>query len=288
MRSVVLLIGVAIVSFLFFVVPGFYIVSTGNVGVEETWGEVDLKEKSPGPNWVFWIVSDAWEYSTKTITVDLNDMQPKAADNLSLRDLDVSIFYRVAPSMPADLYTKFASEAVKGDEGWYSGYNLILREGRSAVYEAVAEIDSLKLHRNREVLSADIRRRLQNQMSKKMKDKGLDENAFYIERVAIRQLRTDSSIEDEIQAQVKAQKKLERKQVEVEIAKKDAEVEIERARGIAESNKIINNSLTAAYLQHEINKALQSFADNGNSTVVIPANMEGFEMILDGKNLGSK
>jgi len=62
-------------------------------------------------------------------------------------------------------------------------------------------------------------------------------------------------------------------------------IEIERAKGIAEANRIINSSLTAAYLQHEINTALMRFADNEGSVVVLPANMQGFDLILDGSQL---
>ena len=57
------------------------------------------------------------------------------------------------------------------------------------------------------------------------------------------------------------------------------------AKGIAESNRIINSSLTAEYLQHEINKALGEFAKNGGSAVVIPANMQGFQLLLDSGGL---
>ena len=74
--------------------------------------------------------------------------------------------------------------------------------------------------------------------------------------------------------------------MQVEIAKKDAEIEIERAKGIAEANRIINSSLTAEYLQHEVNTALLRFADNEGSVVVLPANMQGFDLILDGSQLG--
>ncbi|NNM20939.1 MAG: hypothetical protein HKO55_06685, partial [Gammaproteobacteria bacterium] len=81
------------------------------------------------------------------------------------------------------------------------------------------------------------------------------------------------------------QKRLEAKRIEVDIAQKDAEIEIERARGIAQANEIINASLTAEYLQHEVNLALQAFAANGGSTVVIPANMQGFDLILDQSQL---
>jgi hypothetical protein len=35
-----------------------------------------------------------------------------------------------------------------------------------------------------------------------------------------------------------------------------------------------------AYLQHELNLTLQKFAETGANTIVVPANMRGFEMIL--------
>ena len=62
-------------------------------------------------------------------------------------------------------------------------------------------------------------------------------------RVVVRALNTDPSIEAAIRDAVEAEKRLEAKQVQVEIAKKDAEIEIARARGIAEANRIINSSL---------------------------------------------
>lgn len=35
----------------------------------------------------------------------------------------------------------------------------------------------------------------------------------------------------------------------------------------------------------EVNRALQEFADNGGRVVVIPANMQGFDLILDNGQL---
>ena len=57
----------------------------------------------------------------------------------------------------------------------------------------------------------------------------------------------------------------------------DAEIEVERARRIAEANSIVNDSLTAQYWQHNINVALQSFAENKGQLVV----MQGFDVTLD-------
>jgi hypothetical protein len=83
---------------------------------------------------------------------------------------------------------------------------------------------------------------------------------------------TDPSIEEAIRAAVANQKKLEAMAVQTEIAKKEAEIRVTEADGIARSNHIIAGSLTRECLQHEANQALQTFAEKGNTnTVVIPA-----------------
>jgi regulator of protease activity HflC (stomatin/prohibitin superfamily) len=48
-----------------------------------------------------------------------------------------------------------------------------------------------------------------------------------------------------------AQQLLEEKETQKEIAKEDAEIKIEEAKGIAEAQGIINSTLIKNYLQHE-------------------------------------
>lgn len=107
-----------------------------------------------------------------------------------------------------------------------------------------------------------------------------DPGVFRVSRVIIRSVLTDPSIEKSIQDAVDAEKKLEAKKIQVEIAQKDAEIVIARVHGIAKANDIINDSLTPEYLQHEMNTALIKFAEQGNSAVVIPANMGNVQMLL--------
>jgi hypothetical protein len=156
---------------------------------------------------------------------------------------------------------------------------VVFREARGAIYDEVARVDSLVLHRQREQLQQNIQERLQSRLV------SAAPGGVVLSRVVVRALNTDPSIEQAIQLAVQNQKRLEAKKIEVEIAAKDAEIEIARAKGIAESNRIINSSLTAEYLQHEINKALGEFAKNGGSAVVIPANMQGFQLLLDSGGL---
>ena len=257
-----------------------YTVESGNVAVERTLGKVNHEEQLQGLNFKMPFLTTSIEFSAKEIAIDINDLTPKAADNLSLKDLDVSIFYRVPKDRVSELMVKYAAAAVRGADGIYMpAYGLLFREARAAIYEQVSEIDSLQLHKQRELLQADVLEELQGRLESS------DAGDIIITRVVVRALNTDPSIEAAIRDAVEAETRLEAKQVQVEIAKKDAEIEIERAKAIAEANNIINSSLTAEYLQHEVNKALQRFADNDGSVVVIPANMQGFEMILDSGQL---
>ena len=260
-----------------------YTVESGNVSVERTLGKVNHEEQLQGLNFKMPFVTSKQEFSAKEIAIDINDLTPKAADNLSLKDLDVSVFYRVPQERVSELYVKYAQTSGRGSDGIYlPAYGLVVREARSAIYEQVSKIDSLQLHKQRESLQTDVLEELQDRL-----EQG-DPGDIVITRVVVRALNTDPSIEAAIRDAVEAEKRLEAKEVQVEIAMKDAEIEVERAKGIAEANAIINQSLTAEYLQHEVNTALLRFADNDGSVVVIPANMQGFEMILDGSALGNR
>jgi len=253
-----------------------YTIDTGNVGVTKTLGTVNIDEVTPGFHLRLPFITEVREFSAKENSFDLTDLTPKAADNLSLRELDVTVFYKAAQDKIADLTVKYAATEERGPQGvYYPAYGVVWREARGAVYEVVAGIDSLQLHKEREALQNSVLALLQKRLDSK------DPGVFSIQRVVVRALNTDPSIEQSIQLAVQNQKKLEAKKIEVEIAAKEAEIEVAKAQGIAKANQIINSSLTAEYLQHEINLALAEFAKHDGQTVVIPANMQGFQVLLN-------
>jgi regulator of protease activity HflC (stomatin/prohibitin superfamily) len=253
-----------------------YVIETGNVGVTKTLGTVSLEEVSPGFHLRLPIITSVREFSGKENSFDLTDLTPKAADNLSLRDLDVTVFYATSAEKIADISVKYSASEQPAEGGvLYPGYALVWREARGAVYEEVAKVDSLQLHKQRNQLQEQIRDLLQKRLDAE------DPKVFNISRVVVRALNTDPSIEQSIQLAVQNQKRLEAKKIEVEIAAREAEIEVAKAQGIAKANQIINASLTAEYLQHEINLALREFAKNDGQAIVIPANMQGFSIMLN-------
>ena len=259
---VVLLIGIAVLTGL------FGTISTGNIGVRTTLGIISQTEVPPGV-YVKWpVISSVDEFTAKEIAIDLTDLTPKAKDNLSLRDMDVSVYYRAEPGRIAELQSKYASQSIRAPEGKYylPAYQLVYRIARNVSYEEVARVDSLVMHTKREEIAAAIARNMQVALDQS------DPAVFHVTRVVVRSVITDPSIEESIRQAVANQKKLEAMAVQTEIAKKEADIRVTEARGIAESNRIISGSLTREYLQHEANQALMKFAEKGNShTVVIPA-----------------
>ena len=244
-------------------------IQTGNVGIRTTLGIISQEEIEPGIYFKWPVISTVHEFSAKDIVIDLSDLTPKAKDNLSLRDMDVSIYYRADQKAVADLYAKYASQSARHADGYYMpAYELVWRIARNACYEEIARLDSLVIHTQRDQLGAAIAKKLQEELDR------TDRGVFTISRVVIRSVQTDPSIEQSIQQAVANQKKLEAMQVQTEIAKREAEIKVTEARGIAESNRIISGSLTREYLQHEANLALQTFAEKGNAnTVIVPSGM---------------
>jgi regulator of protease activity HflC (stomatin/prohibitin superfamily) len=252
---------------------------SGNVGVRTTLGKVNPEEIEPGIYLGLPGVSRVQEFSAKEIAVELNDLTPKARDNLSLRDLDVTVYYKVAPGSVADLYVKYAARHAQseGSRVYLPAYQLVHGIARNVIYEESSRVDSLVMHTKRDEMAAAIRKALQTELD--ANDKGV----FTITRVVIRALTTDPAIERAIQESVAAQKQLETTKQRIQIAEAEAQVEIKKAEGIAKANQIINQSLTREYLQHESNLALQNFAEKGGThTVVIPATMQTAPLITLG------
>jgi regulator of protease activity HflC (stomatin/prohibitin superfamily) len=251
-------------------------IETGNVGVRNTLGKINPEEVEPGIYLGLPGISSVQAFSAKEIAVDLNDLTPKARDNLSLRDLDLTVYYKVAPASIAELYVKYAARHAKadGNREYLPAYQLVQGIARNVIYEEASKMDSLLMHTKRDEMAAAVKRGIQAELD--LNDKAV----FTITRVVVRALTTDPAIEKAIQESVAAQKQLETTRQRIQIAEAEAQVEVKKAEGIAKANQIINQSLTREYLQHESNLALMKFAEKGGAaTVVIPANMQTAPLI---------
>ena len=106
--------GILLLALLF---SSFYTVDTGAVAVEKTLGRVNLTEVQPGLNFRIPGLAQYRILVLKEIPLDITDLTPKAADNLSLRDLDVTVFYTAAADKIAELSVNYAAADEAGPDG---------------------------------------------------------------------------------------------------------------------------------------------------------------------------
>ncbi|HCJ9817161.1 TPA: SPFH domain-containing protein [Escherichia coli] len=252
-----ILLGLAMLATCFTLTGCFGIIDQGNVGVRTSFGEIK-QEPVTGMYQTFF--SDVTVYTTKETNVAITGMTPRARDNLTLKELDVVIYYTTNPLKLPTLQATTAGQSAKleGDDFLRPGYILIDNLGRSMSMDAASHFDSLTIHANRPALEKEIAVALQAELDK------AQPGTFKITRVVVTTAQTDPTIEKSIQENVTAAKRLD-------TARKN--VEIKQQEGIA--NKAIADTLTPEFLQHEYNQAIATCAANANCHLIVDGSQSG-------------
>ena len=93
----------------------------------------------------------------------------------------------------------------------------------------------------------------------------LDQRGIVVQDVLLRDVRLPPSFAQSIEAKLRAEQESLQKEFELTKAKKDAEIEIARAQGVAKSNEIIASSISDNYLRYKWIEGLQA---NDDMTVI--------------------
>ena len=141
----------------------------------------------------------------------------------------------------------------KGEsDKYFVAYTLVEQVGRSVIFDKISEHDSLTIHRQRNIIEANIKDQLQSELDKN------DPGAFKITRVIIRAVATDKAVEESFRRNITATKDLETSQVQQERAKIDAE-----------TNKIKSEGLSEKVLTLEYFSTLRHISQSGKNTFII-------------------
>jgi regulator of protease activity HflC (stomatin/prohibitin superfamily) len=247
-KKLMMILMVAIASLL----TGCGFVETGNVGVRTAFGQVESQEIQPGFYTAFFSHVD--QFTVKETFVALENMTPRAKDNLTLKDLDVTVYYKMAPGKVADFAVGHAGMSVKavGENFARPGYVLLENIARGVIYDEASKFDSLTMHQNRQGLESAITKSLVEALGKS------DPGYFEITRVIIRSIQTDPQVEESIRKAVAKDK-------ELEAAQKDVQVK----QQMADANERLAHSLSPAFLQHEYIGALNECAKNQHCTMIV-------------------
>ena len=212
MKNISKVIALTIMSF---VMVGCGAIDTNNAGVRTSWDN-QVQPEIVTAGFYTSILSSVDEWVGKEIMIELDNMTPKAGDNLTMEDLDVEIYYTTALNAMPGLKTKYANAHVTTGGYTYPAYRLVQSQGREAVYKATSALNSLDIHKNRETLAIAIERSLQEILNVD------DPSIFTVTKVIVKQAKTDSTLEESIQLAIKKEKEFEAKEKEVAIKGQEA------------------------------------------------------------------
>ena len=103
---------------------------------------------------------------------------------------------------------------------------------------------------------------------------------FEVRSIVVGNIQYPPEIVNAVSQKLAATQELERKNTEIEIAKREKEKRIIEAEGIAQATQIISQRLTAAYLQYEAIKAQRDTINSPNHTIIyIPVGAMGVPLV---------
>lgn len=252
-------------------------VSTGEVGVQSTFGKIKLTELGPGLYEPFTKTVDV--YSVREITVPMNNVAgAKTKDNITMQDVDVDIRYSIAPDKVADTVTRLAGDSGKNADGvMVAGEKFVTRNAREAVLDSVKQFKADEVHLKREEITGLIATKLQTELNKEMPE------TFIIHGVTARALVTDTKLEQSIREAAQVQFELQKKLQQEEVAKADGKILLQRAKDEAAANNEVSKSLTPQLLRKMELEAQRAFAKEGTHTIVLGNAGTGSNLLLNAK-----
>jgi len=195
-------------------------IETGEVGLRRGFDkQIEKVELEPG-SFNQEIVGDVLVFPVKQIALNEDKLQPMTADHSVLRELDFTAIYNINPAAVGELYTtrSHALNAIDSNGDTLLMYNYMRTIANSAAFKAVNKVNALDVPNSRSQIEHDTLMI----MRQALVDDGLS-NSITIDQVQIKNVTLNQSIIDSAQSVINAQNALKAKQIEVEIASKEAE-----------------------------------------------------------------
>jgi regulator of protease activity HflC (stomatin/prohibitin superfamily) len=239
-----------------FVLRSCTIVPAGNVKVVDFMGSVSKQSLRPGPRLT--------NPLAKRITMDTRVIEVKehletpTSEGLTAT-VDISLLFSLMPEGAPEMYKEYGINWVD---------KIVYPNLRSATRDVISNYKSEDLYsKSRTTIASDISQRLEKQfLSRNI----LLDNKDGRESVLLRDLQLPLEVKSAIERKIKEKQASE--QMEFTLLKETQESERKRieARGIADAQKIIAESLTSPYLQWRFTSVMEKAAESPNSTFWVP------------------
>ncbi len=243
---------VVFVLFLFVVSAGFMgfvVIEDGEAGVRADFGRIAAEPVGTGWHFYFRPVSWIEKWNIKSQEIKETAQVPSSEGLIST--LDVSIIYNV----PKDRVVMVRRTIGRN-------YREIILE--PYVREAIRNI--ISGYEVKALYSEQSRKEISDKIAGFLKEK-LESRGIVIQDTLLRDVRLPGPFAQSIEQKLRTEQESLQKQFELVKAKKDAEIEVARAEGVAKSNEIIAKSLSESYLRYQWIQGLQK---NDLQVVYVP------------------
>jgi len=215
-----------------FLATGCVVIEDGEVGVSKSFGSISDEPVAQGVALQFPVVRIVETWNVKL--QELKETAQVPSSEGLIVGLDTSLLFQVQPNKAPSL---------RKTVGWNYVELLIIPYFRNAVRDVVSGYPVKNIYgvQGRKEIAGKVRDFLVENLT----PRGID-----VVDVLLRDVKLPAKFKDSIEAKLTAEQRVQQKQFELEQAKKDAEIEVARARGAAEAQKIVRSTLSDSYLQY--------------------------------------
>ncbi len=232
------------------------IIDAGEVGIKLRFGKIVSEELFPGIHFKLPGAEKIVIFSTRVEKIDMRAKTGNPIVALSIEglpaSLDVTILYRIIPDKADRIYKNYGINYAE---------KLIVPIAREAIRNVVAQYKIEDLYSTK-------RAKLQTSIYRDIKEK-LEKCDIEVVDVLLRNVKLPSKVVEKIEEKLRAKEEAEKMKFVIQKEKLEAERKITEAKGIAESNRIIANSLSSSYLQWYYLQTISMLANSPNNTFII-------------------
>jgi len=211
---------------------GCVVIEDGEVGVSKSFGSISDEPVLQGVALQFPVVRTVTPWNIKLQEIKETAQVP-SSEGLIV-GLDTSLLFQVMPEHAPD---------IRKTVGRNYREVLVIPYLRNAVRDVVSgyPVKNIYGEAGRKEIAAKIRAFL---------EENLEPRGVQIVDVLLRDVKLPQGFRDSIESKLTAEQKVQRKEFELLQAKKDAEIEVARARGAAQAQEIVRSTLSGSYLQY--------------------------------------
>ena len=255
----------------------FIQIEAGEVGVKKLFGKVQMDQLPSGLHFINPLY-DVIKMDIKTQNYTMSGILDEGlksgddairvltADGLEVT-IDLTVLYRLIP---------FEAPRILKETGTDYRDKIVRPISRTKIRDNSVYYEAISLYSTR-------RDEFQNRIFKSIDDE-FKKRGLMLENLLVRNITLPPNVKTTIEQKIQAEQEAQKMQFVLLKEKQEADRKRIEAQGIADYQRIINESLTDKQLQYEQIKAIKELAQSNNAKIVLVGGKGNTPIILDGKN----